>query len=266
MRASFATALTVAAALALTPRAASAQWVDFGDDSGAWALDGECDDPRFEGPGMFGSILDDHRGHDAADCRLALDTGEVTMRDDIINFGADAGQFALDGVCDDIRFEGPGMRGLLFGDQRGQDGTDCREAWDADEIELRTDRVVFGDDEGEFAGDGVCDDPRFQGPGMNPEVKALRGREGHDAGDCEAAFLAGHIEPAIRDGLYGLAIASVYDGIDFGDNRSARAKDGACDDARFAGAAMGAPSMDNVEHDAADCARAYLAGVIREAE
>ena len=31
---------------------AFAQSISFGDDSGDWAQDGECDDPRFEGPGM----------------------------------------------------------------------------------------------------------------------------------------------------------------------------------------------------------------------
>ena len=54
--------------------------VDFGDDSSEWANDGECDDPRFAGPGMTSTmLLDDDIGHDASDCRSAYEAGELQL-------------------------------------------------------------------------------------------------------------------------------------------------------------------------------------------
>ncbi|QZH74328.1 MAG: hypothetical protein JY451_11620 [Erythrobacter sp.] len=55
--------------------------VDFGDDSSQWANDGECDDPRFEGPGMTTTpLLDSDIRHDATDCREAFERGDLTLR------------------------------------------------------------------------------------------------------------------------------------------------------------------------------------------
>ena len=45
---------------------------DFGDDSGQFANDDECDDPR------FGGLLDSHLGRDATDCRSGIG-GEVAV-------------------------------------------------------------------------------------------------------------------------------------------------------------------------------------------
>ena len=60
---------------------AAASQVDFGDDSGTWANDDECDDPRFEGRGMTDTVLlDDDIRHDATDCREAYERGELTLR------------------------------------------------------------------------------------------------------------------------------------------------------------------------------------------
>ena len=53
--------------------------IDFGDDAGDYAQDGECDDPRFEGPGM-GVALDSHLAHDATDCRELFESGRVSLR------------------------------------------------------------------------------------------------------------------------------------------------------------------------------------------
>ena len=63
-----------------TARAENAAAVGFGDDSGTWARDGECDDPRFEGAGM-GASLDNHLLRDATDCRDAYRAGRVGLRD-----------------------------------------------------------------------------------------------------------------------------------------------------------------------------------------
>ena len=54
--------------------------IDFGTDNGAWANDGECDDPRFKGPGMTATpLLDEGKMNDATDCRSAYERGELTL-------------------------------------------------------------------------------------------------------------------------------------------------------------------------------------------
>lgn len=53
--------------------------IEFGDDSGEWANDGECDDPRFIGPGMSMMPPFDHERRDAADCRVLFGLGEIRL-------------------------------------------------------------------------------------------------------------------------------------------------------------------------------------------
>ena len=54
--------------------------VDFGDDSGEWARDGECDDMRFAGPGMTGTtLLQEDIMRDATDCKTAYDGGRLWL-------------------------------------------------------------------------------------------------------------------------------------------------------------------------------------------
>ncbi len=54
--------------------------VEFGDDNGEWAHDSECDDMRFEGPGMTTTpLLNDDIMHDASDCRTAYNAGLLTI-------------------------------------------------------------------------------------------------------------------------------------------------------------------------------------------
>ena len=55
--------------------------VDFGDDTSAWARDGECDDPRFEGPGMAAHSVEENLGRDATDCRRLFESGQLSVRD-----------------------------------------------------------------------------------------------------------------------------------------------------------------------------------------
>src|SRR5690606_20005350 len=94
--------------------------IDFGDDSGNWANDGECDDPR------FGGTLSSHLRADATDCRNAYEAGDVTYTAPAapgeIDFGTDAGSFANDGECDDPRFGG------VLTSHELADATDCRAA------------------------------------------------------------------------------------------------------------------------------------------
>lgn len=65
---------------------------DFGDNTSEWANDGECDDPRFEGPGVADVLLDEDRGHDAADCRKLFDAGRITLRSDAANVRLERGR------------------------------------------------------------------------------------------------------------------------------------------------------------------------------
>lgn len=54
--------------------------VDFGNDSGEWSNDGECDDMRFAGPGMTTTpLLQDDIMRDATDCRDAYSAGRLTL-------------------------------------------------------------------------------------------------------------------------------------------------------------------------------------------
>ena len=105
-------------------------WVDYGDDTGRYANDGECDDPRFEGAGAASWPQIDDRGHDATDCRRLHEAGQVQLSGiDLVNgridFGADRGPWTGDGECDDPRFEGAGMARTLLVTDRQRDATDC---------------------------------------------------------------------------------------------------------------------------------------------
>lgn len=51
---------------------------DFGDDTGEFANDGECDDSRFEGEGVAEYLTDEHVGHDATDCQSLLARGSIS--------------------------------------------------------------------------------------------------------------------------------------------------------------------------------------------
>jgi hypothetical protein len=58
---------------------------DFGDNTSEWADDGECDDPRFEGEGAADTLLDEDRGHDAADCRSLFGQGRISLRNGAVS-------------------------------------------------------------------------------------------------------------------------------------------------------------------------------------
>ncbi len=193
--------------------------IDFGDDSSQWANDGECDDPRFEGSGMNGVLLDEDLKRDATDCRNALAAGTIrytggsaaaaaktpvgTPHSSGIDFGDDSSQWANDGECDDPRFRGRGVSSVLISADLMKDASDCRAAFDRGELSFRevyrddyvrrapysTEGIDFGGNGSQWANDGECDDPRFEGPGTGITVDP-DGRLA-DADDCRKAFIAG---------------------------------------------------------------------------
>mgnify|MGYP000456977151 CR=1 FL=1 len=199
--------LSIATALSLgLTSPALAQNVDFGDDSSTWSNDGECDDPRFEGPGMTATaLLDEDIRADATDCRTAFEAGLLTLRGeglpDLIikgvNFGNDDGEWSNDNECDDPRFEGPGMTTTpLLSDDVLRDATDCSTAFVAGQLSLvgvsGKGLIDFGNDDGEWSNDGECDDMRFVGPGMTL-TPLLSDDIMRDATDCRTAFEAGQL-------------------------------------------------------------------------
>ncbi|MFC3703969.1 hypothetical protein ACFOOL_04290 [Devosia honganensis] len=117
---------------------------DYGDDSSKWADDGECDDWRFGGAGMSKKLLAADVMADASDCRALEAAGQVSIKPvfqpdyalgapydgSAIDFGDDSSPYAEDGQCDDPRFEGPGVAGVLLDSDLKSDATDCRAAFE----------------------------------------------------------------------------------------------------------------------------------------
>ena len=119
------------------------------------------------------------------------------------------------------------------------------------------DAIDFGDDSSEWANDGECDDPRFAGDGMAGEL--VDADLARDATDCRTLFEAGSITLTAPDPGDSADISA----IDFGDDTSDWARDGECDDPRFAGSAMAIELEDiDIGRDATDCRTAYEAGSI----
>ena len=54
--------------------------INFGDDSSAWANDGECDDPRFEGSGMASTTTEADIRADGTDCSQAFASGTIRVK------------------------------------------------------------------------------------------------------------------------------------------------------------------------------------------
>ena len=58
---------------------ASSGGIDFGDDASEYARDGQCDDPRFRGPGAADILLDQDILRDATDCRALFEQGRIAL-------------------------------------------------------------------------------------------------------------------------------------------------------------------------------------------
>jgi hypothetical protein len=282
------TILALAGAV-LLPLPAAAQSVDFGDDSSIWALDEECDDPRFIGEGMAPGALDSNILADATDCAAAFDAGTITLDPAFadaevpanrpakpgtatvaaageIDFGADTSEWANDGECDDPRFAGEGMAPQPQDVDMMADASDCRALYDAGSIDLIASApaltgIDFGDDSSNWANDGVCDDPRFVGEGMasvlqDSDILA-------DATDCQALFDSGAIALAANASGDPGATDPVSDEVDFGADTGQWINDGECDDPRFEGEGMAEILVEaDLFADATDCRTLYEAGMI----
>lgn len=117
--------------------------LEFGDDTGEFASDGECDDVRYIGEGMAEVLLTDSIGKDASDCKAAFAAGTISVNalhavpanDAAIDFGDDKSEFAMDGECDDIRFVGPDSGRMIYiTDDIGHDASDCKTAFSSGKV------------------------------------------------------------------------------------------------------------------------------------
>ncbi|WP_156458290.1 hypothetical protein [Devosia epidermidihirudinis] len=191
--------------------------IDYGDDTSNWANDGECDDPRFSGTGVAPTLLEDDKGHDATDCREAVEAGTATYNGEdtegvstssdpaVFDYGGDFSKWANDGECDDPRFYGAGTNKKLLSNDMYSDATDCKALVEAGTVSIRkvytpeyaqgapydSTGIDFGDNSSDYAHDDQCDDPRFEGPGAASTL--LDNDTLRDAADCKAAFEAGTI-------------------------------------------------------------------------
>ena len=113
------------------------------------------------------------------------------------DFGDNTSRWANDGECDDPRFEGAGAADTLLEEDNGHDANDCRKLFNAGRVALRSvtrvnpGAIDFGDDESEWARDGECDDPRFEGDGVASTL--LDVDRYHDATDCRSLLSEGRI-------------------------------------------------------------------------
>ncbi|MEO0882012.1 MAG: hypothetical protein AAFY34_04710 [Pseudomonadota bacterium] len=249
--------------------------IDFGNDKGSYAGDGECDDPRFAGNGMASISLEvSNMGGDRTDCLAAYQTGEVRFIErsviDGIDFGDNRNIYASDDACDDPRFDGAGMGAKPGLDGLKHDAADCMAAWRSNTISPRLsldaggyvikDGIFFGEDSGTFANDGECDDPTFTGRTMAASGGSLE-YAGRDQTDCLSGYNNGDLKLAPPVPVLRIMEA---DGIKFGDDNSAFANDGECDDPRFEGLGMATSLIDSDRlHDASDCLALYESGDIR---
>lgn len=261
----------------------------FGDDSGGFANDGECDDPRFQGPGAaFGSSTS-HLFKDATDCSSQFQAGMVNLAEpDDMNLNGDMGtdSFAGDATIfagdtsaasalalPDAGPVGEVMSALVQAFQAipgdnadtlplpfgigGGIGGDAAADYDRVAMTELT-GIDFGDNSGPFTNDGECDDSRFEGPGASGI--SFDGGDFTDASDCSSLYMGGTIILIEQDDTPA-AIVADGSGIDFGDNSSLFADDGECDDPRFEGPGAASFTSESSEmHDANDCRSMYEAG------
>lgn len=132
----------------------------------------------------------------AAALSLPAQAGAETIK---LSFGDNTSDYARDGVCDDPRFFGQGMAPDLDDSDIGRDAADCRKIYNMGKIQLWIEsqaraathcaKINFGNDSGQWARDGECDDPRFKGPGVDSIV--ISDDEGRDATDCKRACALG---------------------------------------------------------------------------
>ena len=184
--------------------------IDFGDDTGAWPNDGECDDPDFTGSGVAFEPSQSERMKDASDCRAAFLAGNAALKSGgelggIFQYGEDTSRWANDGQCDDWRFAGAGMAKKLASEDVMADASDCQSLVNSGDVTIKpvftpeyalgapydASGVYFGDNSSDYANDHICDDPRFEGPGSATTL--LDGDLERDSVDCQTLFEQGKI-------------------------------------------------------------------------
>ncbi len=259
--------------------------IDFGDDQSRFALDGECDDPRFEGPGMTTTgFLSEDAMHDATDCANAYLAGLIWL----VGQGGSIGDMGLLQVSNDCptaieisALPSVNCHLIISGFRRNT----------ADPVE-----VIFPDEIDTFGNhaNGI----QLQGRGSQDVYswgdsyswglfifacpsQANTGANCYDSvtspGASSTTIIVrqkGSLGAIIRLPLFAVPHGSgggnnsgglIIDGIDFGDDASRWARDNECDDPRFEGPGMTTTPLlpEDTGHDASDCAAAYRAGNLR---
>ncbi|MEL7031976.1 MAG: hypothetical protein AAGL97_05795 [Pseudomonadota bacterium] len=133
---------------------------------------------------------------------------------------------------------------LAIAEQIQAEQTESSQA-ESESPEISVADIDFGEDAGDYANDGACDDARFEADGDDWTYQ--RNHVLRDATDCRTLYEAGELT------LY----------LDFGDNSGDYANDDTCDDNRFTGEGRSILQTDShVKRDAVDCIVAYRAGTI----
>lgn len=237
------------AALLMISAPAYAQDIDFGDDSSRWANDGQCDDLRFEGPGMTTTmLLDSDVGHDATDCATAFDAGMLTVVSSDASGTPTAPTPPITTATSSV---GGSTKGGAERERPGGGAT-------SEVTSVMFDGINFGDDEGPYVADGECDDRRFVGAGMTASLSWEH--MGHDATDCLSGYQGGALTLwNTQDSL----AATQCTAIDFGDDTGEYPADSECDDYRFEGRGSALNlRLDTTGTDATDCQKLCTFGVI----
>ena len=266
-------ALLLASAVALTSgMPAQAQTPDFGADTSPWANDGECDDPRFTGPGMAATTLDTDRMADATDCQAAFQAGTVQLGQGqaiepaapVVSTAPAAPAASAPGAKNapvtppSAPVASTAPPGQVAPPAPSPEGTQTAPPV-ATTQPATTGQINFGDDSAPWPNDGECDDRRFAGEGMAASSLTWTG-VGGDASDCQALYEAGSIRLWSQTESQA---ATQCAAIDYGDNQSQYASDGECDDLRFEGLGVaGILNASEIGHDSADCSRLCAFGAI----
>lgn len=123
------------------------------------------------------------------------------LASDPIWFGDNTSEWANDGECDDRRFFGVGMDENLNSKDITHDAADCQALFDEGKLEIWLEvkarkvtqcaNIDFGNNTSEWADDGECDDPRFEGRGSAGDIVSDDWKK--DANDCSRQCKAGMI-------------------------------------------------------------------------
>ncbi|MEO1405035.1 MAG: hypothetical protein AAFV54_00910 [Pseudomonadota bacterium] len=135
---------------------------------------------------------------------------------------------------------------IAIAEQIQAESTSAQEPVAAPEPEvLAVSDIAWGDDSGDYANDGACDDARFEADGDDWTYQ--RSHVLRDSTDCRT--------------LYEQGTLTLF--LDFGSNNGDYVDDNTCDDNRFTGEGRSILQTDSqVKRDAADCIAAYRAGTI----